>query len=158
MEQKSLFPFHHNSIKLFPQQNIGLNIPFNYPYLPFNYQYPPQADWLLQQGIRVYRFETSDKANMMDTIKKLMYLFTKKLSHLHIGIAGTAPLIIIKKESEDANVKEYKSIEEAIADLENDPNVPSDKIKNLKSSLKRLKDKTSIKIRNGEIMNNEIKK
>jgi len=80
-----------------------------------------------------------------------MYLFTKKISTLHTGKAGFAPLLIIKKEADDANVKEYKSIEEAIADLENDPNVPSDKIKNLKSSLKRLKDKTSIKIRNGEI-------
>lgn len=88
----------------------------------------------------------------MNTIEKLMYLFTKKTSGLYIGKVGSAPLIIIKKETDDANVKEYKSIEETIADLENDPNVPLDKIKNLKLSLKKLKDKTSIKIRNGEII------
>lgn len=88
----------------------------------------------------------------MDAIKKLMYLFTKKLSYLHIDKAGTAPLIIIKKEADDANVKEYKSLEEAIADLEKEPTISSDKIENLKSSLKNLKNKTTIKIRNGEII------
>ncbi|MCX6236772.1 MAG: hypothetical protein NTY07_04280 [Bacteroidia bacterium] len=64
----------------------------------------------------------------------------------------SAPLLIIKKDIDDANVKKYESIEEAIADLENDPNVPSDKIEKLKSSLKQLKNKTSITIRNGEIL------
>jgi D-ribose pyranose/furanose isomerase RbsD len=64
----------------------------------------------------------------------------------------SAPLFIIKKEIDDSNVKEYKSIEEAIADLGNDPNAPADKIEKLKSSLKNLKNKTSIKIRNGEII------
>ena len=75
----------------------------------------------------------------------LMNLFTKKHSK-------SAPLLIIKKNADDANVKEYKSIEEAIADLEIDPNVPPDKIEKLRSSLKNLKNKTSIKIRNGEIL------
>lgn len=65
---------------------------------------------------------------------------------------GSAPLLIIKKESGDTNYKEYKSIEEAITSLENDPNVPSDKIEKIKSSLQQLKNKTSIKIRNGEII------
>ena len=74
-----------------------------------------------------------------------MYLFSKKPTL-------SAPLLIIKKDADDTNIKEYNSIEEAIADLENDPNVPSDKIENLKSSLNRLKNKTSIKIRNGEII------
>jgi polyhydroxyalkanoate synthesis regulator phasin len=74
-----------------------------------------------------------------------MYLFTKKTSK-------SAPLLIIKKDTDDTNIKEYQSIEEAISDLENDPNVPSDKIENLKSSLKQLKNKTSIKVRNGEII------
>jgi polyhydroxyalkanoate synthesis regulator phasin len=64
----------------------------------------------------------------------------------------SAPLLIIKKDADDVNVKEYKSIEEAIADLENDPNVPTEKIEKLRSSLKNLKYKTSIKIRNGEIL------
>ncbi len=53
---------------------------------------------------------------------------------------------------DDFNVKEYKSIEEAITDLENDPHVPADKIEKLRSCLKNLKNKTSIKIRNGEII------
>jgi polyhydroxyalkanoate synthesis regulator phasin len=74
-----------------------------------------------------------------------MSLFRKKPSK-------AAPLLIIKQDTDDANVKEYESIEEAIADLENDPNVPSDKIEKLRSSLKNLKNKTSIKIRNGEII------
>lgn len=62
------------------------------------------------------------------------------------------PLLIIKKKAHEADTKEYNSIEEAIADLENDPNVPLDKIAKLKSSLKNLKNKTSIKVRNGEII------
>jgi len=74
-----------------------------------------------------------------------MRFFAKKQSK-------SVPLLIIKKDADDANVKEYKSIEEAISNLENDPNVPSDKIEKLKSSLKQLKNKTSIKIRNGEIL------
>jgi len=74
-----------------------------------------------------------------------MSLFRKKPSM-------AAPLLIIKQDTDDANVKEYESIEEAIADLENDPNVPSDKIEKLRLTLKHLKNKTSIKIRNGEII------
>ena len=64
----------------------------------------------------------------------------------------SAPLLIIKKDTGDANVKKYESIDEAIADLENDPNVPADKIEKLKSSLYQLKNKSSITIRNGEII------
>lgn len=89
---------------------------------------------------------------MMNFIKKLMYLFTKNTTKLPGGKVGSNPLLIIKKEANDANIKEYQSIEDAIADLENDPNVPSDKIEKLKSSLKQLKNKTSIRIRNGEII------
>ncbi len=74
-----------------------------------------------------------------------MSIFRKKPSK-------SAPLLIIKKDSTDSNIKEYESIDEAIADLANDPNVPADKIEKLKSSLKQLKNKTSIKIRNGEII------
>ena len=81
---------------------------------------------------------------MMITLKKLLNLFTKKPPM-------SAPLLIIKKDANDTNIKEYKSIEEAIADLENDPNVPSEKVEKLKASLKQLKNKTSITIRNGEI-------
>jgi len=66
--------------------------------------------------------------------------------------SGSQPLLIIKKNVDNVNVKEYKSIEDAIENLENDPNVPSDKIETLKSSLKNLKNKTSIRIKNGEII------
>jgi len=78
-------------------------------------------------------------------IKKLMRLFTKSQS-------DPAPLLIIKKDVHDDNIKEYTSIEEAILDLEKDPNVSSEKIEKLRTSLKNLKNKTSIKIRNGEII------
>ena len=81
----------------------------------------------------------------MNTIKKLIGFLTKKHS-------VSAPLLIIKKDADDVNVKEYKSIEEAIADLEIDPNVPTYKIEKLRSSLKNLKNKSSIKIRNGELV------
>ena len=78
--------------------------------------------------------------------------FTEKLKIFFSGKhALNSPLLIIKKDIDAIGI-EYKSIEDAIADLENDPNVPSDKIEKLKSSLRNLKNKTSIKIRNGEII------
>lgn len=82
---------------------------------------------------------------MWNFLKKLKNLFTKKHS-------VSAPLLIIKKTADDANIKEYNSIEEAITDIEKDPNVPTEKIEKLKSSVRMLKDKTCIKIRNGEII------
>jgi hypothetical protein len=78
-------------------------------------------------------------------IKNLTRLFAKKQ-------AEPIPLLIIKKHAADANVKEYNSMEEAIADLENDPNVPAHKIEKLRSSLNTLKNKSSIRIKNGEIV------
>jgi hypothetical protein len=81
----------------------------------------------------------------MNIIKKLIVLFTK-------NYRVSAPLLIIKKETDNTNVKEYKSIEEAIADIENDPNISAEKIEKLKLSLKNLKNKTSIKIVKGEII------
>lgn len=78
-------------------------------------------------------------------IKKLKDLLSKKHSEV-------SPLIIIKKNTIDENVKEYQSIEEAIADLENDPNVSSEKIEKLRSSFKNLKNKTSIRIKDGELI------
>lgn len=78
-------------------------------------------------------------------IKKLKDLLSKKHSKV-------SPLIIIKKNIIDENVKEYQSIEEAIADLENDPNVSSEKIEKLRSSFKNLKNKTSIRIKDGELI------
>ncbi len=78
-------------------------------------------------------------------IKKLIGLFSKKHS-------DSAPLIIIKKNTADDNIKEYESIEEAILDLENDPNVSTEKIEKLRSSLNMLKNKTSIRIKDGEVI------
>jgi septal ring factor EnvC (AmiA/AmiB activator) len=74
-----------------------------------------------------------------------MIFFTKKQPK-------SAPLLIIKKETDEPNVKEYNSIEEAIADLEKDPNVSADKIDKLRSTLKKLKNNTSIKIKDGKIL------
>ena len=88
----------------------------------------------------------------MDILKKLKSFFSKNLSFNQNVSHGSSPLIIIKKDSADNNIKEYQSIDEAIDDLENDPNVSPSKIENLKLSLKNLKNKTSIRIRNGEIL------
>ncbi|RJP60070.1 MAG: hypothetical protein C4543_05635 [Ignavibacteriales bacterium] len=90
----------------------------------------------------------------MRIIKELFSLFSIIFSNHSSKHYKPAPLLIIKKESSPNNsdVKEYNSIDEAIADLENDPNVPKEKIEKLKSSLRKLKDKTSIKIKNGELI------
>lgn len=82
------------------------------------------------------------------TFKKLIGLFTKKHTN-------TAPLIIIRKSFDDSNVTEFNSIEEAIISLENDPNVSTEKIEVLRASLKILKNKSSIKIKNGEIVESQ---
>ena len=75
----------------------------------------------------------------MNFIRKLQsYFFKAKTEAL--------PIVIIKKNAGDSNVKEYASIEEAIANLEKDPNVPPEKIEQLRESLKNLKNKISIKI------------
>ena len=80
----------------------------------------------------------------MNIVKKMVDLLTKKQ-------VLSAPILLIRKEAVDSNLKEYKLMEEAIAELENLPNVPHDKIEKLRTSLKQLKDKTLITIRNGEI-------
>lgn len=85
----------------------------------------------------------------MTILEKLFNLFKRKSSQTNLK---SAPLLIIKKDAEDTNIKEYNSIEAAIVDLENDPNVSAEKIEKLKASVKMLKDKTSIKIRNGELI------
>ncbi len=74
-----------------------------------------------------------------------MSLFSKKQTK-------SVPLLIIKMDMDDSNTKEYLSIEEAIADLENDPNVSAEKIEKIRSSLKNLKIKSTIKIKNGDII------
>ncbi len=64
----------------------------------------------------------------------------------------SSPLLIIRKNGGDGLVKEYQSIEEAIAELETDSNINVEKIEKLRISVKNLKDKRNIKIRNGEIV------
>lgn len=85
----------------------------------------------------------------MNVFKKLFDLFKRTPNK---SSKNSVPLLIIKEQVVDANVKEYNSIQDAIAELENDPNVSIEKIDKLKSSIKILKDKTSIKIKNGEII------
>ncbi|HEY5533884.1 MAG TPA: hypothetical protein VIL99_02930 [Ignavibacteria bacterium] len=65
---------------------------------------------------------------------------------------NSAPLIIIQKDSNSIENKEYSSIEIAIADLEGDLNIPKDKLEQLRKSLNSLKNKSSIRIKNGEIV------
>jgi hypothetical protein len=79
-------------------------------------------------------------------IKKLISFFSKQQTN-------SAPLLMIRKEMDESDIKEYNSLDEAIADLENDPNVSVDKIGKLREALKNLKNKRTIKIRNGEIIN-----
>lgn len=81
----------------------------------------------------------------MNIIKKILRYFIKKNSK-------SSPLLIIKKGADNNNIKEYNSIEEAIRDLEKDPNIGREKIDKLKSSIEKLKNKSSIKIRNGEFV------
>ncbi|MBE0646500.1 MAG: hypothetical protein IH596_01830 [Bacteroidales bacterium] len=81
----------------------------------------------------------------MKTIKRLIHFFRGKP-------AGPLPLLIIKKSADDPNVKEYTSIEEAIADLEKDQNVSPEKIEKLRSSLNTLRNKRSIRIKDGELI------
>ncbi|MCX6286645.1 MAG: hypothetical protein NTY96_05980 [Bacteroidetes bacterium] len=87
----------------------------------------------------------------MKKLERFKSFFTKKHSE-------PLPLLIIKKNADDANVKEYNSIEEAIEDLEMDPNVSADKIEKLRSAFKSLKNKSAIRIRNGELINSEKSK
>jgi len=63
----------------------------------------------------------------------------------------SAPLLVINKDAEDT-INEYNSIEEAIKYLEKDPNILVEKIEKLRDSLKKLKNRTTIKISNGEIL------
>lgn len=56
---------------------------------------------------------------------------------------STPPIFIIKKNMEDSEIKEYKTIEAAITDLENDRNIPKEKIEKLRNSIELLKIRTS---------------
>lgn len=65
---------------------------------------------------------------------------------------NSAPLIIIQKDSSSSEIKEYDSFEKAIADLESDITIPKEKLEQIRLSLETLKNKSSIRIRNGEII------
>jgi hypothetical protein len=82
----------------------------------------------------------------------MLGLITNKRLGITREKSESAPLLIIKKVLNDSSIKEYKSIEDAIEDLANDPNVSADKIDKLRLSVKNLKNKSSIKIKNGEII------
>ena len=60
-----------------------------------------------------------------------------------------APFVIINKDQE---VIEYDSIEDAIAELEKDPEIPSYKIEKIRASFDEMKNRGKIRIRNGEIV------
>lgn len=65
---------------------------------------------------------------------------------------ASAPLLIIQKDSSGFETKEYDSIEKAIADLENDSCVSKEKLEELRKSLDNLKNRSSIRIKNGEVI------
>lgn len=60
-----------------------------------------------------------------------------------------APFVIINKDQE---IIEYDSIEDAISELEKDPEIPSYKIEKIRTSFDEMKNKGKIKIKNGEII------
>jgi hypothetical protein len=70
-------------------------------------------------------------------------LFSKKESD------NKAPFVIINK---DHDVIEYDSIEDAIAELEKDPEIPSFKIEKIRASFDEMKNRGKIRIKNGEIV------
>ncbi len=96
-------------------------------------------------------FVCFSKKSKLKKLERFKTFFTKKQPE-------PLPLLIIKKNADDANVKEYNSIEEAIEDLEKDTNVSAEKIEKLRLALKNLKNKSSIRIRNGELLTSEISK
>ena len=75
-----------------------------------------------------------------------MLKFLKKLFNADVTIA---PVIRV----DDEEVKTYATLAEAIADLENDPNIPKEKLDKLKITLNELKLTGKVKIKNGELIN-----
>jgi len=57
----------------------------------------------------------------------------------------------------DEEVKTYNTVAEAITDLENDPNLPKEKLDKLKVTLSELKLTGKVKIKNGEVITEEAK-
>ena len=82
----------------------------------------------------------------MKLLNRFKYIFKDNKS------GTSAPLFIIQKYSNSQETKEYSSIENAIADLENDANISKEKLEQIRKSLDSLKQKNSIRIMNGEIV------
>lgn len=75
-----------------------------------------------------------------------MLKFLKKLFNADVTIA---PVVTVN----DEEVKSYDTVAEAIADLENDPNIPKEKLDKLKITMNELKLTEKVKIKNGELIN-----
>lgn len=75
-----------------------------------------------------------------------MLKFLKKLFNADVTIA---PVVSVNEEE----VKTYDTVAEALADLENDPNIPKEKLDKLKFTLNELKLTGKLKIKNGELVN-----
>lgn len=78
-----------------------------------------------------------------------MLKFLKKLFDADVTIA---PVVTVN----DEEVKTYDTAATAITDLENDPNLPKEKLEKLKRTLSELKLTGKVKIKNGEILKEEI--
>ncbi|MBE2217582.1 MAG: hypothetical protein IAE90_05225 [Ignavibacteria bacterium] len=79
-----------------------------------------------------------------------MLKFLKKLFDAEVIIA---PVVSVN----DEEVKTYNTVAEAITDLENDPNLPKEKLDRLKAALSELKLTGKVKIKNGEVITEEAK-
>jgi len=79
-----------------------------------------------------------------------MLKFIKDILNADVTIA---PVVTVN----DDEVKTYNTVTEAIADLENDPNIPKEKLDKLKVTISKLKLTGKIKIKNGEIFPKEAK-
>lgn len=73
-----------------------------------------------------------------------MLKFIKDILNADVTIA---PVVTVN----DDEVKTYNTVAEAIADLENDPKIPKEKLDKLKATLSELKLTGKVKIKNGEI-------
>ncbi|RPI19875.1 MAG: hypothetical protein EHM58_00350 [Ignavibacteriae bacterium] len=80
----------------------------------------------------------------MKIFSKLRFFFCKSLS------VRDSPIVILTKSSD---TKEFLSIDEAVKELESDPDISKEKIEKLKESIEMLKNKRRIKIKNGNLIN-----
>lgn len=74
-----------------------------------------------------------------------MLKFIKDILNADVTIA---PVVTVN----DDEVKTYNTVAEAIADLDNDPSIPKEKLDKLKVTLSELKLTGKVKIKNGELI------